>query len=50
MIRAILGFLLVYGAVGSMTINDTPLYVGVLVAFVGLGIMYNGVSNMNGVK
>ena len=46
-IRAIVGFLIVFGAVGGME-HDPTVSIGMaaLVAFIGLAIMYSGVSAM----
>lgn len=48
-IRAIVGFLLVYGCVGGMdNATDTVLYTALLpLAIVGLGIMASGVNAMS---
>jgi hypothetical protein len=42
MIRFILGFLIVFGAVGGMEDPANPLLVNTAVACVGLGLMYMG--------
>jgi hypothetical protein len=51
-IRAIVGFLLVYGCVGGMdNSTDTILYTTLLpLSIVGLGIMASGVNAMKGIK
>ena len=47
-IRAILGLLVVFGAVGGIdNATDSQLLVESLIAVLGLGIMYSGVSAMN---
>lgn len=48
-IRAIVGFLLVFGSVGGMdNATDSQLYLVLLpIAVLGLGIMYSGVSSMS---
>lgn len=47
-IRAGIGFLIVFGAVGGMdTATDSQLLVESLVAVLGLCVMYSGVSAMN---
>jgi hypothetical protein len=45
-IRALVGFLIAFGAVGGIE-NGEPLMTGVLLALAGLGIMASGVSAMN---
>jgi hypothetical protein len=48
-IRAIVGFILLFGAVGGLdTATDAQLYVVVLVACAGLAIMCSGVLAMKG--
>lgn len=48
-IRAFVGFLIVFGAVGGMdNATDSQLLVETLVAVLGLCVMYSGVSAMNG--
>jgi len=51
-IRAIIGFLIVYGVSGGLdTATDTQLYTVVLpLVGLGLAIMYSGVSAMKGSK
>lgn len=47
-IRAIVGFLIAYGAVGGMEFDPTAsLLVQASLAVLGLGIMYSGVTAMN---
>ena len=47
-IRAGIGFLIVFAAVGGIdNATDSQLLVETLVAVLGLGIMYSGVSAMN---
>ena len=48
-IRAIVGFLLVFGSVGGLdNATDSQLYLVLLpIAVLGLGIMYSGVSSMS---
>lgn len=47
-IRALVGFLIVFGAVGSMDYDPTvSVVLASLVAVVGLAVMYSGVSAMN---
>lgn len=48
-LRAIVGFLCVFGAVGGMdNATDSQLLVESLVAVLGLAIMYSGVLAMKG--
>ena len=50
-IRAITGLLVTMLAAGGLdNATDSQLYVVVLVAIAGLGLMYSGVSAMNGGK
>jgi len=49
-IRAGVGFLVVFGAVGGMEDPANSLLVGVAIAAVGLILMASGVRAMNGVK
>jgi hypothetical protein len=48
-IRAIVGFLVVFGSVGGMdNATDRELFLVLLpIAVLGLGIMYSGVSSMS---
>jgi hypothetical protein len=50
MIRVILGFFLVFGSVGGMENagNDVSLIPLMVVAMVGLALMYFGVEKING--
>ena len=52
MIRVILGFLMVFGAVGGMEneMNDLMLIPLMAVAIFGLTLMYFGVKKINGVN
>jgi hypothetical protein len=46
-IRMLVGFLIVFGAVGTMEVNpDANLLVQMIVAGAGLAIMFTGVSSM----
>ena len=45
-IRSLVGFLMVFGAVGGMD-NGSPLVPVVLIALAGLALMYSGVQAMN---
>lgn len=45
-IRTVVGFMIVFGAVGGME-NGSPLMVGMALAVAGLGLMASGVSAMN---
>jgi hypothetical protein len=48
-IRAIVGFIIVFGAVGTMDVDPTAsILVQASLALLGLGIMYSGVSAMKG--
>ena len=48
-IRAGIGFLCVFGAVGGLDNGpDSSLLLGLSMAVLGLGIMYSGVSAMKG--
>jgi len=50
-IRACVGFLCVYGAVGSLDYDpSSSIVVAVSLAVLGLAIMYSGVRAMNGGK
>lgn len=50
-IRAVLGFILVYGAVGGLDADPTAgVLLGTSVAVLGLCLMYSGVRAMNGGK
>lgn len=48
MIRFILGFLIVFGAVGGMENPEAPLLPLVLTAIVGLVLMYFGSNKLKG--
>lgn len=48
MIRFILGFLIVFGAVGGMENPEAPLLPLVLLAGIGLFLMYFGSNKMKG--
>ena len=45
-IRTVVGFMIVFGAVGGME-NGSPLMAGMALAVAGLGLMASGVSAMN---
>lgn len=45
-IRLVVGFLLVFGAVGGMETVADALLVQVVTAVIGLGVMYSGVKAM----
>lgn len=46
-IRMIVGFLIVFGAVGTIEVNpDANLIVQMVIAFAGLAVMLTGVSAM----
>ena len=45
-IRLVVGFLLVFGAVGGLDNPENPLMVGIALAAVGLGLMYSGSKAM----
>lgn len=47
MIRFILGFLIVFGAVGGMEDPANPLLLNTAVALVGCALMYFGTNKMN---
>lgn len=47
-IRTVVGFLLVFGAVGGMDAGTATFTEGLLLSLLGLGIMYSGVKAMNG--
>ena len=50
-LRVIIGFLMTYGAVGSLDFDPTAdVVVALLLASVGLLIMYSGVQALKGVK
>ena len=46
-IRTVLGFLIVFGAVGGMDSGSATFTEGLLLSIIGLGIMYSGVTAMN---
>jgi hypothetical protein len=46
-IRTVLGFLIVFGAVGGMDAGSATFTEGLLLSVIGLGIMYSGVVAMN---
>jgi hypothetical protein len=45
-IRLAVGFFLVFGAVGGLDTNSATLTQGLILAAVGLGLMYSGVKAM----
>ncbi len=45
-IRLVVGFLLVFGAVGGMETTADALLAQTVVAVIGLGVMYSGVKAM----
>ena len=45
-IRLVVGFLIVFGAVGGMDNPENPVMVGLALAVVGLGLMYSGAKAM----
>lgn len=48
-IRFLVGFLIVFGAVGTLDVNpDADLLVQTLIAVCGLAIMFTGVNAMKG--
>jgi len=48
MIRILIGFLIVFGTMGSMDIDpDFPMWQALLQSAIGLGIMYWGVKKVN---
>jgi hypothetical protein len=50
-LRVLIGFLMTYGAVGSLDFDPTAdVVVALLLASVGLIIMYSGVLALKGVK
>ena len=50
-IRAIVGFFIVFGAVGGMEHDpSSSLLLGTLAAVIGLAIMYSGVSAMKEIR
>lgn len=49
-IRAGVGFLIAFGAVGGMEDPANSLMLGLAIAAVGLALMYSGVRAMNGAK
>ena len=50
-IRVLIGFLMTYGAVGSLDFDPTAdVVVAILFASVGLLIMFSGVQALKGVK
>ena len=50
-LRIFIGFLLTYGAVGSLDFDPTAdIVVAILLASVGLLIMFSGVQALKGVK
>lgn len=46
-IRTVVGFLLVFGAVGGMDAGTATTLEGLLISFLGIAIMYSGVTAMN---
>jgi hypothetical protein len=46
-IRTLVGFLLVFGAVGGMDYGTATIAEGLLFSAIGLVIMYSGVNAMN---
>ena len=46
-IRTVVGFMLVFGAVGGMDYGSATFTEGLLLSIIGLGIMYSGVTAMN---
>lgn len=46
-IRALVGFLITFGAVGGMELPENSLIFLIPVALIGLGIMASGVAAMN---
>ena len=46
-IRIVIGFLLVFGAVGGIDYGTATLTEGILFSVIGLGIMYSGITAMN---
>ena len=50
-LRVIIGFLMTYGAVGSLDFDPTAdVVVAILLASVGLLLMFSGVQALKGVK
>ena len=50
-IRLVVGFLMVFGAVGALDHDPSAsVFTATMVAFAGLAVMYSGVRAMNGVK
>jgi 4-amino-4-deoxy-L-arabinose transferase-like glycosyltransferase len=45
-IRLVVGFLLVFGAVGGLDNPENPVMAGIVLAAVGLGLMYSGSKAM----
>ena len=45
-IRLVVGFLLVFGAVGGLDNPENPVLAGIVLAAVGLGLMYSGAKAM----
>ena len=45
-IRLVVGFLLVFGAVGGLDNPENPVMAGIALAVVGLGLMYSGSKAM----
>jgi hypothetical protein len=45
-IRLVVGFLIVFGAVGGLDNPENPLFAGLALATVGLGLMYSGAKAM----
>lgn len=45
-IRLVVGFLIVFGAVGGLDNPENPVLAGIALAVVGLGLMYSGVKAM----
>lgn len=46
-IRLVIGLVLTFGAVGGMDAGTATALEGLLLSFLGLGIMYSGVIAMN---
>lgn len=48
-IRMLVGFLIVFGAVGTLDLNpDADLFVQTVIAICGLAVMFTGVNAMKG--
>jgi hypothetical protein len=45
-IRLVVGFLIVFGAVGGLDNPENPVLAGIALAVVGLGLMYSGAKAM----